>query len=88
MNFTIRLTLRFAIAATVALGIPACSPANPYVVGPYPQSHPERQLDLRPMHTVCDRHGENCMACDQGNLNCRKILTDGVIASNALRAWK
>ncbi len=75
--------LRLAMLLVATVAMTAClQPANPYVVGPYPQSHPERQLDLRPMHTVCDRHGENCMACDSGNLNCRKLITGAVIASD------
>jgi hypothetical protein len=69
-----------------AVLLQACSqPANPYVVGPYPQSHPERQLDLTPMHTVCNSHGENCMACDASNLNCRKFITPGIIAFDPSR---
>lgn len=78
--------LKIALMLLVAVWLQACiQPANPYVVGPYPQSHPERQLDLTPMHTVCDSHGDNCMACDKNNLNCRKFETPGIIASSTAR---
>ena len=84
MRSRIAGTLRTVVLLDGAVVLQACSqPANPYVVGPYPQSHTERQLDLRPMHAVCDAHGDNCMACDPGNLSCRRYMTGGVIASDA-----
>ncbi|MDO8432960.1 MAG: hypothetical protein Q7S58_11185 [Candidatus Binatus sp.] len=79
-------SLRVAMLLIAAASMPAClQPANPYVIGPYPHSHQERQLDLRPMHTVCDNRGENCMACDPGNTNCRRFPMGGIIASDASR---
>jgi hypothetical protein len=81
MSSTIFGAIKIALILFVATWLQACmQPANPYVVGPFPQSHPERQLDLTPMHTVCDSRGENCMACDKDNRNCRKFETPGIIA--------
>ena len=85
MYSKIMRAVRFAIIATSAVLLQACSPANPYVVGPYPQDHPEHELDLTPMHVVCDRHGENCMACDANNQKCRKFMTPGIIAFDPSR---
>ena len=82
MRWRIVTSVRALFLLLGAVLLQAClQPANPYVVGPYPQSHTERQLDLRPMHTVCDAHGD-CMACDPDNLNCRRTMINGVIASD------
>lgn len=66
-----KIIILAAVLSFVSFGLQACF---------YESSPPAQYGQYQSSHTVCDVNGNNCLACDADNSNCRR--TDTQYGSN------